>query len=480
MGGFDEATVISVREPVRRREGGPPLSTAPATTRAISIRSGELRYDIIAPTDLLVGEAITGIGVVLTPSTRLIQERAGTPVEPTDSVLTLRDGDTISLIGPRPTGRQARRAATTARRAEGEPVAAWWLIGTIGVIAALAFSIAPQTLPHGWRWAVIVGLIVFALVATVVLITRRRAETSTTVGAAVLAPTSLLAAAAVAISPPSTLGVPVTLVTVSAVAASFLALCSVIARGGIARVQLSTLAVIATVVGAVHAAIVLLDAPEATAAAILVGAVPMALRALPSTLVEVPTGMFIDIERHQQTAWTVRQQLPEAITTVDRTRVARLIARSQARLLTATSALVAIAVVFLPAVIGSLAEVGMTARVGQLALMFFLVMALALSTRHHSARRLRMIVGGGAVACALICAVALHSLFSASLSTYVAAGALLAAVLASVAIVPVSRGARSLWWSRFGDIVETTCVIFSLPAALIAAGTIDAIRGWMN
>jgi len=63
----------------------------------------------------------------------------------------------------------------------------------------------------------------------------------------------------------------------------------------------------------------------------------------------------------------------------------------------------------------------------------------------------------------------------------VAAAAMLAIGVASAYIlVPIARGARSLVWSRMADVFEWLAVALSLPAALLAADILNAVRGMMS
>ena len=50
----------------------------------------------------------------------------------------------------------------------------------------------------------------------------------------------------------------------------------------------------------------------------------------------------------------------------------------------------------------------------------------------------------------------------------------------AAAIVPMGRGARSLVWSRVGDVFEWLAVVLALPAGLLAADTIGVLRGVMG
>ena len=46
-------------------------------------------------------------------------------------------------------------------------------------------------------------------------------------------------------------------------------------------------------------------------------------------------------------------------------------------------------------------------------------------------------------------------------------------------IIPISRGASSLVWSRFGDAFEWLAVALALPAALLYANALSLLRGMM-
>jgi len=52
--------------------------------------------------------------------------------------------------------------------------------------------------------------------------------------------------------------------------------------------------------------------------------------------------------------------------------------------------------------------------------------------------------------------------------------------LAAVAVViPVSKGAKSLVWSRVGDAFEWLAVALALPSALLYANALSLVRGMM-
>ena len=57
---------------------------------------------------------------------------------------------------------------------------------------------------------------------------------------------------------------------------------------------------------------------------------------------------------------------------------------------------------------------------------------------------------------------------------------LAAGVLAGLAAIPIARGARSLAWSRTGDVIEWLAIALALPAGLMAADAIDLLRGMMG
>ncbi|KEP75472.1 hypothetical protein HR12_32545 [Microbacterium sp. SUBG005] len=83
------------------------------------------------------------------------------------------------------------------------------------------------------------------------------------------------------------------------------------------RAQSRTASVIAAVLGAVWAVSLLLHLDPSAPAAVTLGLVPVAQRILQSSLVDVEPGTFIDYGRFQSTRWTVRQNLPDEVRTIE-------------------------------------------------------------------------------------------------------------------------------------------------------------------
>ena len=79
------------------------------------------------------------------------------------------------------------------------------------------------------------------------------------------------------------------------------------------------LVAIALVHGAVWLVALLVGASAAQAAAVCLGAVPLALRGLPAALLDVPPGYHIDFARFISNRWTVRGEVPPSPTRIDPT-----------------------------------------------------------------------------------------------------------------------------------------------------------------
>lgn len=431
---------------------------------------------MVLPAGHTVGEALAAIGVRAGPDTRMFRERGVVPIETTQGIEVFRDGDVVTLItevAATETTRKRDRRRSTASRTEN--VAAWWTMGAVGVVLSVFLALAPDSLLTGWPLLTGAVIVVAAVAAGVVL--TRRGHTRA-IGAAALGPAALLGGAGVLLSPPSSFSVAVTIATVCALIAVYAFGLATLAKRPEDRAQLGAIGAVVTGVGVVHIVAAMLGLPEATAAAFCMGAAPLVLRALPAMLIDVPAGMFIDFERHQQVRWAVREQMPEPVLRVDGDRVGNLMRRSRARLQTVTIAACLTVVVFSPVALLPLDPQRLMEMIGRLCLAALVVLVLALSARRHGATVIAWTLRATAVFVLLVLAVGLLGIFDSQTRILVTVGLLVLAVLIAVGSIPVARGLRSLYWSRFGDISEAIAVALCLPAGLVAGGMIDIIRGW--
>jgi heme/copper-type cytochrome/quinol oxidase subunit 1 len=80
----------------------------------------------------------------------------------------------------------------------------------------------------------------------------------------------------------------------------------------------------------------------------------------------------------------------------------------------------------------------------------------------------------------LVAAIGATVMFGQLVILVAAAAMLVIGVAAAYILVPISKGARSLAWSRLADVFEWLAVVLSFPAALLAADVLTVVRGMMS
>lgn len=389
--------------------------------RRIAVLDGAGRHELALAPHVLLADALAAAGIRLESGRHVLVGRSGDEVPPTLPAGDLDDGAVLALVdlAEHPQPRPQRERGSSPVRAS-----FWWLVaGAVAVIAAVAVVTIP-------------GL---------------RASTS------ILAVFTGLCAAAV-----------------------LAGLLAVVSRSGIHRAELGTLTLILLALAAVWGFALAVDLPVSAPAAVSLGAVPLALRALPQTLMDVSPGTFIEYRRFQTSRWAVRQQLPADVGPIEAAAARELVDRATARLRAGTAALSATAAVSAPLALGAFDSADPLVFGGQIALAACAVLALLLGARRSSIPSLRWMARAAAL---VVLAVALAGVLHAAGSLWltVAGGVALAAgVMLAFAVIPAARGSRSLAWSRLGDVLEWLSVVLALPAGLVAAGIIGVLRGAMG
>lgn len=389
--------------------------------RRIAVLDGAGRHELALAPHVLLADALAAAGIRLESGRHVLVGRSGDEVPPTLPAGDLDDGAVLALVdlAEHPQPRPQRERGSSPVRAS-----FWWLVaGAVAVIAAVAVVTIP-------------GL---------------RASTS------ILAVFTGLCAAAV-----------------------LAGLLAVVSRSGIHRAELGTLTLILLALAAVWGFALAVDLPVSAPAATSLGAVPLALRALPQTLMDVSPGTFIEYRRFQTSRWAVRQQLPADVGPIEAAAARELVDRATARLRAGTAALSATAAVSAPLALGAFDSADPLVFGGQIALAACAVLALLLGARRSSIPSLRWMARAAAL---VVLAVALAGVLHAAGSLWltVAGGVALAAgVMLAFAVIPAARGSRSLAWSRLGDVLEWLSVVLALPAGLVAAGIIGVLRGAMG
>ncbi|WP_162819186.1 hypothetical protein [Leifsonia aquatica] len=473
--------------------------------RRLAIVDGPRVHEIVVPAGTAIETALDGIGLRLEPGRHVLVERTGREVAIDQPAWRLDDGALLAVVDLHDrVVADRRRGAETSAAATTETVA-WWILGGVGVVVTALALTGGASVPDAARLAMAVGLAVGATVSGVTWSVRARdprapasrtrgatadaAQAATTAAPAALGPLALAFAAGVAAIPPAVHSLPLVVLTGFAAAAVLSAVIALVAGTEGVRDSAGTAAVVLLILGAIWALALLLGLPAQGAAAITLGAAPVALRALPTMLLDVPPGMFIDYQRYQTTRWAVRERVPEPGGPVTLAGARRIAGQSTARMRTATGLIAGAAAVAAPIALLPLQAADPLRYWGQLVLAATAGLALVLGARRSSVSLLRWVPRAAAVVVVLSAAIAAvlasgalgsGTSASGSLGLSVAAGALLVVGIATAAVlVAVGRGASSLSWSRFGDLIEALCVVFALPAGLVAAGVIDLMRGVM-
>jgi len=448
------------------------MSTSASERRRIAVMTGDGRVDLAVPYDDTLGEVLHGLGFSMEPGRYAVLERSGKEAKLTSVGADLADGALYAVVDLHrrsPAADQLNSTGAT-RHQRG---ALWWMLGTAAIVSvALSLSDA-STAPALHR---MVASLVLGLAALVWAV--RRPSDNPSSALTMLAPLSLaFAAGLVAIPVQLVAGVQLGVVA-GLLAAGILAALLTATVGGVQlRSASGTATVLLLLIAVVWGLSLLFGWSITAAAAISAGIAPLGLRALPSTLVNLPDGYHINYRHFMSARWTVRGSIPESPNAVTMNAVRDVVQESSARLVTGTVLLSGIPVLMVPmALIGSWVAnpVVFGGRIGLLAT---LVLALLLLPRHNATATLRWVPRAAAALIALEAIVAASSIVGSLLLLVGAVGFLALGVFVVVVMVPIGRGARSLVWSRLADVVELLTVALALPAALLAADILTLLRG---
>lgn len=483
------------------------MPTGVTERRRLAIVDGPRVHEIVVPVGTAIETALNGIGLRLEPGRQVLVERTGREVAIDQPAWRLDDGALLAVVDLHDRVVADRRRSRDTSTAATTETVAWWILGGVGVVVSVLVLTGGASLPDAARLAMAAALAAGAAVSGVTWSVRARdprasssrtrgakpdaaqAATTTAAPAAALGPLALAFAAGAAAIPPAVHSLPLVALTGFAAAAVLAAVIALVAGTETVRDSAGAAAVVLLILGAIWALALLLGLPAQGAAAITLGVAPVALRALPTLLLDVPPGMFIDYQRYQSTRWAVRERVPEPGGPVTFAGARRIADQSTARMRTATALIAGAAAVSAPIALLPLQAADPLRYWGQLVLAATAGLALVLGARRSSVPLLRWVPRAAAVVVSLSAAIAAilasgtlgsGTSASGSLGLSVAAGALLVVGIATAAVlVAVGRGASSLSWSRFGDLIEALCVVFALPAGLVAAGVIDLMRGVM-
>lgn len=450
--------------------------------RRVAIVDGAHRHDLVVPIHARVDDAVRAVGARTGTGGGAVVEAAGREISPDTPMSALEDGAVLMLVDIASAGDRGRgRVRGRARQAppEDRPLSAWWAITGLGVVLAAIVLLTPTGALTEVRAIAGTGAAVAAVLAGTVFAVRaprgRRAPVAPVVGVLALG----FAAGAALVPPLPAAGGVLAVFTGTLFAAALAGAMGIATSSATLRAESRTAMTVLLLIAGVWGAALLWHMDAAAPAAVTLGLIPVGQRVLLAALVDVPPGTFIDYGRFQTTRWTVRQQVPEEVLSIDDDEARGLVQRSTGRLLTGMLLLIVAGVASAPVALPSFPSGDPLVLSGRIALGVTVVIALVLGARRATIPALRWISRLGAAAIVLVMLIALIPSADAGMLALAAGFALAAGAASAFLVVPAGRGVRSLAWSRAGDMLEWLAVALSLPAAFLAAGVVEALRGMM-
>lgn len=445
--------------------------------RRIALLSDQTRFDVALGFDETLDDALALTGLSTGGGLLTVIGPGGVEV-PGDTVCEdLEDGGLYSLVDLSAVVSQ-RRPGRRAMLSRVDHGARWWLLGVCALVllAALAITAGNPVL------RLVIGLLLaIGAVGGALAWSKREANEGARGALGILAPV-LLAFAAGATLVPAHLESAGHLSTASGFLAVSVITAVVALTGGAGPIRAAggTATVLLVSLAAVWGVTLLLQWGPVAAAAISVGLVPLGLRALPSSLVNLPEGYFIDYKHFMSSRWTVRGAIPETRGAVRARDIVAVVDESSARLVAGTIVLSVVAAIMMPFAILRPWPDNPFVVAGGVALLVCTELSLLLTPRHTTSRILRW-MPRAAAAVVLVCAVIQASAaFSGDVLVLGAAVLFVVGLIAVAVAVPMSRGTSSLGWSRVGDAFEWLAVALALPAALLYADALSTLRGMMS
>lgn len=446
------------------------MTTPSAEPKRIVVRASGVNHDLVVAADNQLVQVLTTLGVQLGASEQLLSPD-GTAIDPSTRAVDLSDGGVYSITSAQsPRQAAARGVKRSSRRVH---AGALWGLAMLGIVlVAGSMQLAP-----GWlRLSAAIALGISGLIVALLWAVRTAADTAVS---GMLVPLGFGAAAAALSLPSNTADAATLTVTIAALAAAVLAgMIAVLSNDLRSRAGAWAAAIVLLCIGAVSLLSPLVGWSLPQLAIVLSAAAVLAIRALPTLTLSVDDGYHVDYQRFMALRWTVRGRMPEYISTVESVEAHRLVDAAEARLETTMPLLALVAVPGLPLSLTVLATGGTVERIAAGAVFVFGVLGLLLLSRRTVSPSLRRSPRiAVAVALGVSVVVAPVVLSSAVMQLALAAGLLIAGLVAAAVVLPISGGSRSLSWSRTGDIVESIAIALVVPAALLAAGTFDTLRG---
>lgn len=443
------------------------MTSAATQLRRIALRSAGTQHDLVVPQGDALAHVLAAAGVHLGPHDHVLGPD-GAVVDPATTAAVLREGGLYSVTSSAREAEDSRRRLASAGSVQTLP---WALVGcalAASLVALAAGDVASRQ----------IAAAVVALAAVLTMLAWSQQAPRATTFLTLSAPLALGVLAGVLCIPVGTHDWASFAIAMGAAgAAALAAILAVATPHSRIRAGASSVVVIAMLVAMLAFVSPSLRWSPAQLAVVLAAASVLALRALPSLLVNVDEGYFIDYGKFMVLRWTVRGRVPEYISVVEADRVRQLVSNAEARLRVSTLLLSVVAAAGIPAAALLLAEGDLLVQIATWAFLVLAPLGMLLTSRRTVSPELRnpprFAVLVGLALCALAVGTGLVSVTAAVAAAFLLAAACIAAVLS----VSAARGSRSLGWSRTADIVDSIAVALVLPAGILAAGTFDLLRG---
>lgn len=443
--------------------------------RRIVLQSEDRRIDLSLPFDETLDDALVLSG--LSSADGFVVVGPGGFEVPGDTECEdLVDGGLYALIDREALVPRAVRAASGAPD-RADHGARWWMLGVSGLLLVAVFA---QGAGDPLLRMSVALIMVVGTFGGAVAWARRDSMAGVRGVLGVLAPV-LMAFSAGALLIPAALESSAHLSTATGFLAAGVttAIVAVVARARPMRAAAGTATVLLVSLAAIWGLALLVRWEPAEAAAISLGLVPLGLRALPSSLVNLPEGYFIDYKHFMTSRWTVRGAIPDSVGILRSERITAVVDDSSARLVAGTAVLSIVAAVMAPIAFLRPWSDDPFVVSGGIALLVCVILALLLTPRHTTSRILRWLPRAAAGVVFIVAAIQAAAALGTGFQILGAAVLFTIALVAVAVIVPISRGSSSLVWSRFGDAFEWLAVALSLPAALLFADSLSLLRGMM-
>lgn len=224
-------------------------------------------------------------------------------------------------------------------------------------------------------------------------------------------------------------------------------------------------------------AILALDWPASSLAALITAITPMMLRMQPAVSISVPSEQLLDHSILMKLRWAVRSPIPAPPRKIDAGEVRSLVHAGRLQQ-SASTGFWCLAAVVAYAVIAQGNSDSALERIATWVLSLSLASFLLLSPRHARGTMERWAPRLAALAVlALFVTRWLPSVLSTEGITITIATLMAVGILVGVFAIPAGSGVTSLGLSRFGDFLEGASIFLVVPAGIIAGGFIELFRG---